>query len=390
MATQTTRSIHHLAQETARVGLVAAAALLAGIVGVLALLLFWSYPGRPKPFVDDNGTPLPRSLSEKVYIDVNGVKQGLIIESKDTDNPVLLYLHGGLPDYFLSKQYPTGFEDLFTVVWWEQRGAGLSYGPEIPRESLTSEQYIADTLALADYLRHRFGQERIYLMAHSGGTFFGIQAAARAPERFRAYIGVAQMTNQLRSEQLAYEYMLERFREMGDCDMVRKLESAPVTQDGGTPPAYLAVRDEAMHRLGVGTMHTMTSIMQGLFLASLQTREYTLAEKVGLWRGKLAAGVSALWDEQLATDLSETLPAIDVPVYLFHGRYDYTVSYPLANAYYEHLRAPIKGFYTFEQSAHSPMFEEPSRTMRILRDDVLAETAWLADAPPDVAPVTRV
>src|SRR5579859_2621724 len=385
MATQSKRCVQYLAHGAARVGLVAVSALLAGILGVLALLLFWSYPGRPNPFFDDHGTPLPRGLSEKLFIEINGVMQGLIIESKDTSHPVLLYLHGGLPDYFLSKHYPTGFEDLFTVVWWEQRGAGLSYSPDIPKESLTTEQYIADTLALADYLRHRFGQERIYLMAHSGGTFFGIQAAARAPERFHAYIGVAQMTNQLRSEQLAYQYMLQRFRESGDADMVRKLEAAPVTLEGGAPPAYLAVRDSAMHRLGVGTMHTMTSIVQGLFLASLQTREYTLGEKVALWRGKLAAGVSALWEEQVSTDLAETLPVVDVPVYLLHGTYDYTVSFPLAKAYCEQIRAPIKGFYTFEQSAHSPMFEEPSRTVRILRDDVLAGTARLADAPLEVA-----
>ena len=106
---------------------------------------------------------------------------------------------------------------------------------------------------------------------------------------------------------------------------------------------------------------------------------------MGLWRGKLSAGVSALWGEQLATDLSKTLPAVQVPVYLLHGRYDYTVSYPLAKAYYEQLRAPIKGFYTFEQSAHSPMFEEPVRTVRILRHDVLAGTARLADPPLDAA-----
>jgi pimeloyl-ACP methyl ester carboxylesterase len=385
MATQTKASFHYVPHWVARLGVIAFSALVAAIVGLVGLLLFWSYPGRPKPFVDDNGILLPGSLSEKIFININGVKQGLIIASRDTSNPVLLYLHGALPDYFLSRQYPTGLEELFTVVWWEQRGAGLSYSPDIPKESLTTEQYSADTLAVADYLRRRFGQERIYLMAHSGGTFFGIQAAARAPERFHAYIGVAQMTNQLRSEQLAYEYMLQQFREIGDLDMVRKLKAAPVTLDGGTPPAYLAVRDEAMHRLGVGTMHTMTSIMQGLFLASLQTREYTLGEKVGLWRGKLAAGVSAVWDEQIATDLSETLPAVHVPVYLLHGRYDYTVSYPLAKAYYEQLRAPIKGFYTFEQSAHSPMFEEPARTVQILHDDVLAGTARLADGPLDVA-----
>ena len=76
------------------------------------------------------------------------------------------------------------------------------------------------------YLRRRFGKEKIYLMGHSGGTFFGIMAAARMPELFHAYIGVAQMSYQLESEKLAYEYMVRRFREEGNADMVRKLEEA--------------------------------------------------------------------------------------------------------------------------------------------------------------------
>jgi hypothetical protein len=40
----------------------------------------------------------------------------------------------------------------------------------------------------------------------------------------------------------------------------------------------------------------------------------------------------------------------------------------------------LKGFYTFEQSAHSPMFEEPEKTVRVLREDVLAGANSLADA----------
>jgi pimeloyl-ACP methyl ester carboxylesterase len=166
------------ARSARRASTIALSALLAGILGLIGLLEFWSFPGKPEQFVDEHGTPLPGSLSEKSFIDVNGVRQGMIIESKNTANPVLLFLHGTMPDYFLSRRHPTGLEDLFIVVWWEQRGAGLSYSPDIPKQSWASEQFIADTLVVTDYLRQRFGQERSYLMGHSNGTFVGIQAAA--------------------------------------------------------------------------------------------------------------------------------------------------------------------------------------------------------------------
>ena len=106
--------------------------LLAGIMLLTVVLLAWSYPGKPKPLLDGNGILLPDSLSEKVFININGVEQGMFIKSKDTSNPVLLYLHGGMPDYFLTERYPTGLVDNFTMVWWEQRGAGLSYDPRLP------------------------------------------------------------------------------------------------------------------------------------------------------------------------------------------------------------------------------------------------------------------
>jgi pimeloyl-ACP methyl ester carboxylesterase len=161
--------------------------------------------------------------------------------------------------------------------------------------------------------------------------------------------------------------------------MVERLEAAPVTLTGGTPPAYLALRDVAMHRLGIGTMHAMTSIITGLILPSLAFPGYTAAEKINLWRAKRRAGVSVLWREILATDLARAVPELAIPVHFLHGAFDYTCSYPLAKAYLERLKAPLKGFYSFERSAHCPMFEEPARTVRILRDDVLAGRAALAD-----------
>jgi pimeloyl-ACP methyl ester carboxylesterase len=303
----------------------------------------------------------------------------MFIRSRDTSHPVLLYLHGGMPDYFLTEKYPTGLEDYFTVVWWEQRGSGMSYSPDTPRDTLNLEQMVSDTLGVTNYLRQRFGQDKIYLMGHSGGTFIGVQAAARAPQLYHAYIGVAQMSNQLKSENEAYQYMLEKFKENGNTGMLRKLEAAPVTMTGGTPRAYLAVRDTAMHSLGIGTMHNMKSVVTGIFLPSLASPQYTVQEKINTWLGKSHSGVSAVWDANLSTDLSQSVPELAIPAYFLEGVYDYTCSYTEAKAYFEKLKAPVKGFYSFEISAHSPIFEEPAKVQQIIREDVLNGTNSLAD-----------
>jgi pimeloyl-ACP methyl ester carboxylesterase len=187
-----------------------------------ALLL--SSPGKPAPVLDERGNPVPGSISEKVFVEINGVRQGMFIKSKDPSNPVLLYLHGGMPDHFLSKKYPTGLEELFTVVWWEQRGSGMSYHADLPPETMTLEQLIADTIEVTHYLRQRFGKEKIYLMGHSGGTFIGILAAAEAPDLYHAYIGQAQMSYQLKSEKLAYDYMLQQYRIDDNTEKVKKLK----------------------------------------------------------------------------------------------------------------------------------------------------------------------
>ena len=161
--------------------------------------------------------------------------------------------------------------------------------------------------------------------------------------------------------------------------MVQKLEAAPVTMTDGTPDAYLALRDKAMHSLGIGTTHDMDSVITGIFVPSLTSREYTLTEKVNIWRAKSRSGVSLLWEKMLVTDLAREVPELDLPVYFFHGTYDYTCSYTVAKSYFEQLKAPLKGFYTFEQSAHSPIFEEPEKVQRILQEDVLAGANSLAD-----------
>lgn len=352
--------------------------IVLGLIAITGALLWFQSPGNAKPFNDKNGHPIAGSLSEKTFLSIGGVRQGLFIKSKNQHQPVLLYLHGGLPDYFLSLQYPAKLEDYFTVVWWEQRGSGLSYSTQSAAERMSLDQLLSDTEELTNYLRKRFGKEKIYLMGRSGGSFIGIQAAARTPELYHAYIGVGQMSDQLLSERLAYEYMLKEYRNRGNNKMLNKLEATPVTDS--IPKAYLRLRDEAMHRLGIGTTRDMHSIISGVFIPSLMCKEYTLKEKFNFWRAKAQSGVHPLWETIIATDLAQEVNKINIPVYLFHGKYDYTVSYKLASKYFEVIQAPIKGFYTFENSAHSPIFEDPDKLKEIIINDVLNGKNNLADS----------
>lgn len=357
--------------------------VLLGVLFVFVVMLLVISPGRPSPIVDERGRPVVGSISEKIRVNINGVEQGMFIRGRDKTKPVLLFVHGGagMPEYFLAQRYPAALdvlEEHFTVCWWERRGAGMSFSASIPPQTITIEQMVSDLIAVTDYLRDRFDKQKIYLMAHSGGTFFALQAVARSPQSYHAYIAVAQIAYQLKSENVAYQYMLRRFQEIGDAGMVRRLESTPPTMSVPLPASYMTIRDKAMHSLGVGTTRQMRSVIAGVFLPSLLCRDYTLVEKINIWRGKVYLD-GLLWNKMLATDLTKTVTSVAIPVYFLHGIHDYTVTLPETKAYFEALKAPVKGFYTFQRSAHSPMFEEPVRVRQIIEKDVFGGTNSLAD-----------
>jgi len=116
-----------------------------------------------------------------------------------------------MPDYFLTEKYPTGLDQIFTVVWFEQRGAGLSYNEKYADKSITIDDLIYDTVEITKYLVKRFSQDKIYLMAHSGGSYLGIKVTEKRPELYKAYIGVSQISYQKISEKKAYNYIVEQY-----------------------------------------------------------------------------------------------------------------------------------------------------------------------------------
>lgn len=355
--------------------------ILISVVGLCSAFIIIS-PGQMKPVLNEDGDVIQGSLSEKIFIEINGIEQGAFIRGENSANPVLLFLGGGpgLSTYFLFEDYPTGLEKHFTICCWDQRGSGISYnGNKEVIEKMTMDQLIEDTVEMTNYLRNRFGQEKIYLMGHSWGSFCGIRTAAEYPDLYHAYIGMSQIGNQLTSEQKAYTYMLEEYQTADNRKMIRKFASYPIDESKEILLSYMnsSLRDQAMHDLGVGTTHEMDSVITGIFLPVMRCRAFSPSEKINVWRSKRE--LSQFQQEIILQDLTVEVPALEVPVYFLSGIYDYTVCHSLSKDYFNELQAPVKGFYTFSHSAHSPLFEEPDQMLKVMAKDVLNGTVDLAD-----------
>lgn len=353
--------------------------LLCAVITVAALVIV--SPGKIEPVCDENGNVIEGSIAEKVHTEINGTDMGMIIKSKDISNPVLLFIHGGpgMPEYFLTEDYKTGLEENFTVVWWDQRGSGLSYKSDIDEDKMTKDQFVSDTIEVTKYLCRRFGKDKIYLMAHSWGSYIGILAAQKAPELYNAYIGIGQICNQIEFEELAYDYMLDYYEKSGDVKLVEKLKKLNFKGKGEKPDEYNKIRDSIMHKAGIGTMRNMKSVVWGIFMPVMESREYTVEEKINIWRGKIFSASTSLRKERNKRDLRDYVTEFEIPVYFFSGLYDYTVNYSLSEDYLKKINAPVKGFYLFEDSAHSPIFEEPEKVMDIVMKDVINGRNDMAD-----------
>ena len=364
-------------------------AMLLALVLILFFLLLFAVvlvnsPGRPQPFVDGNGKIIEGSLSEKTFVTIGGVRQGMFIKSKNTDNPVLLYFHGGpsFSNYFLIEKYKPGLEDFFTVCYWEQRGGGLSFNSEIAKESITYTQLASDAIEVTNYLRERFGKEKIYIFAHSGGTPFALKAVSENPHLFHAYIAMAQITNQAESETIAYEYMISKAQESGDKRALSTLQKFSAITRGKDILSFFRspARDNYMHKMGIGTMHNMRSIFSGVFIPVWLCNAYTFSEKFNIWKSKIIfLPKTNIHKETIETDFASKVNELKVPVYFFSGIHDLTVNTSLSKEYYKKLIAPVKGFYTFENSAHSPLFEEPDKALKIFKENILIGTNTLSD-----------
>lgn len=300
------------------------------------------------------------SVAELTRVELNGRKQWISIRGKDKNNPVLLFLAGGPGGTQMAavRRELAELEDHFVVVNWDQPGSGKSYGAQRGAD-MTAETYIEDGHALTEYLKERFGQEKIYLIGESWGSALGIFLIARYPESYHAFIGTGQMVDFAETERIDYHKALEIAESRGDKNIVKSLKH------NGEAPYY--GRD--MVWKSAVYLNYLTAYMSSLpevhdpgykTLDDAMSEEYGLLDKINFFRG-IAFTFNEVYQTLYGIDLRKDYAKLDVPVCFFTGRYDYNAPTSLVEEYVEVLDAPEKEIVWFEHSAHSPWINESDK-----------------------------
>ena len=343
--------------------------LVLGIV-LTALVLLLVMPGST-PSIDRRVHANGLAVLEQVP--VNDIPQWVLIRSENIANPVVLLVHGGpgTSQLGLMRRNTQALEKYFTVVNWDQRGAGKSFAAARHGARMTMRHFVDDVIDLSSYLAKRFHQQKILLVGHSWGSAIGILAAARQPDLFSAYVGIGQVSRAAQSELLSYQWTMEQARRAADTRSVEKL-----TRIG--PPPYTGpdwrskfITERRILGQHGGEYYGSKRGAFGVVVRNLLfSREYTVTDRINFFRGLLQS-LDALFPELYRTDLFVEVPEVPIPVYFCLGRHDYEVPSALSAEYFEALKAPRKQLVWFERSAHMPYTEEADKFNQFMIHTVL-------------------
>jgi pimeloyl-ACP methyl ester carboxylesterase len=262
----------------------------------------------------------------------------------------------------MSWWFTRGLEEYFTVVQWDQRGAGKTYLLTDPVKSvstLTTDRMISDVEEMATWVRHEFGKDKIFVLGHSYGSFLGLKFAQRHPEWLYAYIGVCQSINGPENERRGWRFAMDAARHAGNSEAVHELESIAPYPPPGHP---VSIDDLYIQRKWVGyfggVMAYRTNNLADADLSKLSP-DYTDQEIKHIWDGNKFS-TPYLLPDLVAADLSK-IDTLAVPLILFEGRHDKNVNSDTAAEWFEKVKAPDKHLIWFEHSGHMPMTEEPGK-----------------------------
>jgi pimeloyl-ACP methyl ester carboxylesterase len=310
------------------------------------------------------GLVVPDSIAEITTVNIQGIKNWLVIRGRNVHNPILLFLHGGpgSPELPLLRHFNEPLEDEFVLVYWEQPGTCKSYSPDMQDSDLTVDKFVDYTKGVIDYLRARFGKDKVYLVGHSWGSALAILAAKKYPEVVHAVVGVGQVVNPVAGEISSFRLTLRRAREEKNDVAVNELAGL------GDPPAYVLAADDNYDGFMI---KRKWALFFGLALYGKRSykdyeryyfdaTEYTVFDLLPYIRGRRLTA-RTLGHDVANINLMAQAPELAVPVYFMMGRYDAISLNADFDEYAQRLKAPKKEVVWFDRSAHLPLFEEAAK-----------------------------
>jgi proline iminopeptidase len=305
----------------------------------------------------------PNGIDSLEPVRIGGIDQWIEVRGQNVNNPILLFIHGGPGIAFipLAGAFQDPWENNFTVVQWDQRGAGKTYmsnDKALLRRTMNVPQMEQDTLEVVNYLRNRFKREKIFVLGQSWGSVLGLWLAHEHPELIYAYVGVGQVVNMEQNAEIVYQDALQQARARHNEQAVRELESiAPYPSPNADLRKMLIANKWAARLLGPPPSGAGFTDVKRIVLAVVSTPEYSLRDDYGFIRGQLFSA-KILLPEVMRVDLDKLGSDFRVPIFFFEGRQDPYCRPSLIWRYSQTIRTPQKEFIWFDNSGHFPFFEE--------------------------------
>ncbi len=310
----------------------------------------------------DYAVTSPNGIDEGRYIDIGGIQQWVTIRGEDRRNPLILFLHGGPGDATNPSAYPVfrPWQKHFTVVQWDQRGAGRTLGRHGRSlvETITIDRMAQDGIELAEALRKLMGQGKIILVGHSWGSLLGAFMAKARPDLFYAFVGTGLVADPGHGYTVAYQALLAKAEALGEQGAIREL------REGGPPP-YSDGRGYAVQRKWSNVFEGADVFIAAMFGSALAAPGYSLRD-VNDWLDgqnlsaeRLVPQTSRLEPRALGGDFA-------LPVFVIQGADDFTTPTVLASGFVASIRAPRKAFVAIEGGGHFAVFMRSSAFLREL------------------------
>jgi pimeloyl-ACP methyl ester carboxylesterase len=313
-----------------------------------------------------------QKIDEKGFVSLGGIEQWVTVKGDSCANPIILFLHGG-PGNPLSGYsdavYGAWAKD-FTLVQWDQRGSGMTYGRSRPgpEATLTLNQLSNDGVELAAYLAHRFHKQKVILWGSSWGSILGVHMAKAHPELFYAYLGTSQGVSYRENQAASYTTLLRLARAANDSAALAVLEGV------GAPPWTDPRNFGKVRRLVRGYEAKVTTPPPQHWwkpAAEYATPEATADYEAGEEFSFLAF-VGLDGDGMFSqVDLPNLGTEFAIPMFFVHGAQDLLFTPDVARRYYENLTAPQKALVLLEHAGHDPNQDVIDAEYTLLKERIL-------------------